>query len=192
VDIEREAQTADHMHVLAALTMAGYLAWRYAHERPLSVVARLRFEQELDGTSGPSASAAELFALLSALAEVPIRRALAVTGSVGQTGEIQAIGGVNDKIEGFWEVCRARRAAGEVPEGAYGVLIPASNAADLMLRPEVAESIAGEDWFHIWPIKDTDEGLPLLTGLPATEIHARADRRLARFYEAASRHAATL
>jgi predicted ATP-dependent protease len=188
LDIEREADLADSSHVTGSLTMAGYLAWRYGGQRPISLTVRLRFEQEILYSAGPSASGAELFAVLSALAGVPIRAALAVTGAVGQHGEIQPIGGVNDKIEGFWEICRRRRAQGEEPVGAYGVLIPAANTADLMLRPEVAASIAGEGWFHVWPIAEVDEGLELLTGLPAGEIHARADRRLQQFYELAQRH----
>jgi predicted ATP-dependent protease len=185
VDIEREADAADPSHISGALTMAGYLAWRYGRERPISVVARMRFEQEHDYASGPSASAAELFAVLSALAQVPIRCAVAVTGAVGQHGELQVIGAANEKIEGFWEVCRRRRAAGESPEGAYGVLMPAANAGDLMLRPEVAASVASEGWFHVWPIQHVDEGLSLLTSVAAAEIHARVDRQLQRFYDLA-------
>lgn len=182
VDIERESQLADRTHVSGALTMASYLAWRYGGERPLSLVARIHFEQGLQ-TGGNSASAAQLFALLSALAQVPIRRSLAITGVAGQHGEIQPIGGVNDKIEGFWQICRARRAQGEQPEGAYGVLIPVANAGDLMLRAEVVDAIASEGWFHVWPIADVDEGLALLTGISPAEIHARVDRRLQHFYE---------
>jgi AAA domain/Lon protease (S16) C-terminal proteolytic domain len=185
IDIEREADSADSSHISGTLTMAGYLAWRYRRARPISVVARMRFEQEHEYTSGPSASAAELFALLSALAEVPIRCALAVTGAVGQHGEMQLIGSTNEKIEGFWEICRARRAGGETPEGAYGVLIPAANAGDLMLQPAMAESIAREGWFHIWPIRQMDDGLPLLTGVSAASFHVRVDRQLRRFYHLA-------
>jgi predicted ATP-dependent protease len=106
---------------------------------------------------------------------------------LGQHGELQLIGGVNEKIEGFWEICRARRARGERPEGPYGVLIPLANADDLMLRPAVVASIVEEGWFHVWPIPDVDAGLPLLTGLPAATIHARVDRQLREFYELARR-----
>lgn len=188
VDIEREAEAADPSHISAALTMAGYLTWRYGREHPTSVVARLRFEQEHEYTSGPSASAAELFALLSALASVPIRRALAVTGAVGQHGELQVIGGVNDKIEGFWEICRARREQGERPDGGtYGVLIPAANAQDLMLRAEVVNSIAEEGWFNVWPLQNVDDGLPILTGMSAREVHTRVARQLRRYNEIALR-----
>ncbi len=187
VDIEREAESADSSHISGALTMAGYLAWRYGRQRSINVVARLRFEENHGYVSGPSASAAELFALLSALSGVPIRAALAVTGAVGQYGELQVIGSANDKIEGFWAICRARRAAGERPEGDYGVIIPAANAGDVMLRAEVAESIAHEAWFHIWPIAHIDEGLPLLTGRSAAEVHQRVERELQRYYELALR-----
>ena len=147
--------------------------------------SRLRFEQELNNTYGNSASAAELFSLLSALGGVPIRRSLAVTGAVGQHGEMQIIGGVNEKIEGFWEICRARRTLGEQPEGDYGVVLPLANVDDLMLRPPVIASVVEEGWFHIWPIRDIDAGLPLLTGLPAAEVHARVDRQLQEYYEIA-------
>jgi predicted ATP-dependent protease len=185
VDIEREAKSADANHITGALTMASYLAWRYGRARPLSLVARLRFEQRHEKSAGDSASAAELFALLSAIAEVPIFCSLAVTGAIGQYGDLQPIGGVNHKIEGFWELCRARRTAGEQPMVPYGVLIPAANADDLMLREEVAESIAREAWFHIWPISSVDEGLPLLTGQPVAKLHALVEKRLQSFYEIA-------
>jgi predicted ATP-dependent protease len=184
VDVEREADHADRSHVAGALTMAGYLAWRYGHDRPIHAVARLRFEQG-GSTAGPSASAAELFALLSALAGVPIHSCVAVTGAVGQHGEVQVIGGVSDKIEGFWQICRTRRELGEIPSSTYGILIPAANMGDLMLRPEVAQVIAAEGWFHVWPIATVDEGIPLLTGLSASAIHERVDATLARYYELA-------
>jgi predicted ATP-dependent protease len=187
IDVEREAEQADANHVRGELTMEGYLNSRYGQARPISLLARIRFEQEHGATGGDSASAAELFALLSALAPAPLRRSYAVTGAVGQYGEIQPIGGVNTKIEGFWAICRSRRAAGEAAEGGYGVLIPAVNARDLMLREEVARSIAGEGWFHIFPIATVDEGLALLTGLPAEEVHRRVEARLQRFAALAAR-----
>ncbi|HEY7976155.1 MAG TPA: AAA family ATPase [Ktedonobacterales bacterium] len=186
LDIERVAEQADAEHVRGMMTMEGYLANRYGQDRPVSLAARIRFEQQHGGTGGDSASSAELFALLSALAQVPIRRSVAATGAVGQYGEIQPIGGVNTKIEGFFDLCRARRAAGEQPAGGYGVIIPAVNTRDLMLRPDVAYSIAQEGWFSIWPINWVDEGIPLLMGVPADRIHALADGRLKRFYELAA------
>lgn len=185
LDIEQEAQQADADHVRGAMTMEGYLTYRYSEQRPLSVIIRIRFEQEHGGTGGDSASAAQLFTLLSALAQQPIRCALAVTGAVGQYGEIQPIGGVNTKIDGFWEICRLRYQQGERPEGGYGVLIPTVNARDLMLRPETAASIANDGWFHIWPVATVDEAIPLLMGLPAATIHQRVEQRLKRFHEMA-------
>lgn len=185
LDIEREAEQADAEHVRGMMTMEGYLANRYGQTRPLSVAVRIRFEQQHGGTGGDSASAAELFAILSALSRVPVLRSLAVTGAVGQYGEIQPIGGVNTKIEGFWDLCRLRWAAGERPEGGYGVVIPAVNTRDLMLRPEVAQSIATEGWFLVYPISSVDEGIPLLLGVSAGVIHERVDQRLQHFYELA-------
>jgi hypothetical protein len=184
--VERGAEQADAEHIRGLMTMEGYLANRYGQDRPVSLSARIRFEQQHGGTGGDSASAAELFALLSALAQVPIRRSVAVTGAVGQYGEIQPIGGVNTKIEGFFDLCRARRAAGEQPVGGYGAIIPAVNTRDLMLRPDVAYAIAQEGWFSIWPINWVDEGIPLLMGVPADQIHARVNDRLKRFYELAT------
>ncbi|HKT37039.1 MAG TPA: AAA family ATPase, partial [Ktedonobacterales bacterium] len=186
LDVERGAEQADAEHIRGLMTMEGYLANRYGQDRPVSLSARIRFEQQHGGTGGDSASAAELFALLSALAQVAIRRSVAVTGAVGQYGEIQPIGGVNTKIEGFFDLCRARRAAGEQPVGGYGAIIPAVNARDLMLRPDVAYSIAQEGWFSIWLISTVDEGIPLLMGVPAEQIHARVNDRLKRFYELAT------
>lgn len=183
LDIEREADQADADHVRGEMTIEGYLAHRYGQTRPINLVARIRFEQEHGTTGGDSASGAILFALLSALAQAPIRYSYAVTGAVGQYGEMQPIGGVNTKIEGFWDLCRQRRAQGEQPEGGYGVLIPAVNSRDLMLRDELAESITREGWFHIWPVNTVDEAIAILTGLPAAEITARVERRLARFHE---------
>lgn len=184
LDIEREAEQADADHVRGEMTIEGYLAHRYGQERPIRLMARVRFEQEHGTTGGDSASAALLFAILSALAQVPLRFSHAVTGAVGQHGELQPIGGVNTKIEGFWELCRLRRAQGEQAEGGYGALIPAVNARDLMLRDEVAESIASEGWFRVWPVTTVDEALTILTGLPATEVHARVEKRLQQFREA--------
>jgi hypothetical protein len=186
LDVERGAEQADAEHIRGLMTMEGYLANRYGQDRPVSLSARIRFEQQHGGTGGDSASAAELFALLSALAQVAIRRSVAVTGAVGQYGEIQPIGGVNTKIEGFFDLCRARRAAGEQPVGGYGAVIPAVNTRDLMLRPDVAYAIAQEGWFSIWPISTVDEGIPLLMGVAADQIHARVNDRLKRFYELAT------
>jgi predicted ATP-dependent protease len=186
IDVEHEAAQADADHVRGALTMEGFLARRYGLTQPISAVIRIRFEQEHGATGGDSASVAILFALLSALSQVPIRNSLAVTGAVGQYGEIQPIGSVNTKIEGFWTLCRLRHAQGEQPPGGYGVLIPAVNARDLMLRAEVAQSIVSEGWFHVIPISSVDEGLLYLTGVPAATIHARAEQQLQRFHALAT------
>jgi predicted ATP-dependent protease len=189
IDVEREAAQADAEHVRGVMTVEGYLAQRYA-QRPLALAVRIRFEQEHGGTGGDSASTAILFALLSALAEAPIRRSLAITGAVGQYGEIQPIGGVNVKIEGFWELCRARRAAGEQVEGGYGVIIPATNIRDVMLRREVATSIANEGWFQVWAVGTVDDAIPPLMGISAEALHSRVEQRLSRFASLARRQAA--
>ncbi|MDD4876648.1 MAG: hypothetical protein PHQ86_05940, partial [Dehalococcoidales bacterium] len=134
-------------------------AEKYAKDMPLSLSARLVFEQSYSEIDGDSASSTELYALLSCLAEVPIKQGIAVTGSVNQRGEIQAIGGINDKIEGFFEVCKAKGLNGE-----QGVLIPASNISNLMLKEEVVEVIKSGN-FHIYPVNTIDEGMKVLTGL---------------------------
>ena len=128
---------------------------------PLSLSASLVFEQSYGGIEGDSASSTELYALLSALAEAPIRQNFAVTGSVNQFGQVQAIGGVNEKIEGFFDLCAARGLSGE-----HGVLIPASNVRHLMLKPEVVDAVK-DGRFHIYPVETIDQGISLLTGLPA-------------------------
>ncbi len=178
LDVEREAGQTDESHVRGLLAMEGYFIGQYGQDFSLSLAARIRFEQEQNSMGGDSASAAELFALLSALANLPMRRSIAVTGAVGQYGEIQPIGGVNFKIQGFWDLCRIRRQQGEQPEGGYGVIIPAANVRDLMLRPAVAASIANEGWFSVWPVSTVDEALPLLMGVPAATVHERAEQRL--------------
>ncbi|MGH2505406.1 MAG: AAA family ATPase, partial [Ktedonobacterales bacterium] len=184
LDIEREAEQADADHVRGEMTIEGYLANRYGQARPLNLVARIRFEQEHGTTGGDSASGAILFALLSALGQVPIQFSRAVTGAVGQYGELQPIGGVNTKIEGFWTLCRARRAQGEQSPNGYGVVIPAVNARDLMLADEVAEAIISEGWFHIWPVSTVDEALAILTGVSAASVHAKVEKRLQQFHQA--------
>lgn len=163
VDIQREVELAGPIHSKGVLTLAGFLGARYAPDVPLSLSASLVFEQTYGEVEGDSASAAELLALLSALAEVPLKQSLAITGSVNQHGEIQAIGGVNEKIEGFFDVCARRGLNGE-----QGVVIPQANVKHLMLKREVVEAVAAGR-FHIYPIATIDEGLELFTGLPAGE-----------------------
>lgn len=183
VDIEREAKLGGNLHTKGVLILSGYLVEKYAHDKPLSLSARLVFEQSYDGVEGDSASSTELYAILSALAGAPIKQGIAVTGSVNQHGQVQAIGGVNEKIEGFFEVCKAK-----VLNGQQGVMIPRSNIQNLMLREDVVEAVA-EGRFHIWPVSTIDEGIEILTGIPAgtrgengrfpeDTIHGRIDRRL--------------
>jgi predicted ATP-dependent protease len=167
VDIEREVEMGGPIHSKGVLILAGYLGSKYAAEQPLSLTARLVFEQSYSGVEGDSASSAELYALLSSLAAVPIQQRFAVTGSVNQRGQIQAIGGVNQKIEGFFDVCQALGAKGD-----EGVLIPKSNVSNLMLAPRVRDAVAAGR-FHIYPVATVDEGIGLLTGVPAGAMGAK-------------------
>ncbi len=162
-DIEREAKLGGPLHSKGVMILWGFLAGRYALDVPLALAATLVFEQSYGGVEGDSASSAELYALLSALADVPIRQSLAVTGSVNQWGEVQAIGGVNEKIEGFFDVCRARGLNEE-----QGVLIPKSNVQHLMLREDVVEAVR-HGQFAIHPVSTIDEGIEILTGVKAGE-----------------------
>jgi lon-related putative ATP-dependent protease len=161
VDIEREVAMGGPIHSKGVLILAGFLNGRFALERPLSLSASLVFEQSYSGIEGDSASSAELYALLSAISDVPIKQAFAVTGSVNQYGVIQPIGGVNEKIEGFFDVCRSRGL-----DGGHGVLIPAANVTHLMLRQDVIDA-AAQGNFHIYPVETIDQGIEVLTGMPA-------------------------
>jgi lon-related putative ATP-dependent protease len=161
VDIEREVELGGPIHSKGVLILSSFLSSRYAPKHPLSLSASLVFEQSYGGVEGDSASMAELCALLSALAEVPIKQSLAITGSVNQHGQAQPIGGVNEKIEGFFDVCNARGLTGE-----QGVIIPTSNVQHLMLRPDVVEAVkVGQ--FQIYAIETVDQAIELLTGVPA-------------------------
>jgi predicted ATP-dependent protease len=161
VDLEREVDLGGPIHSKGVLILSGFLASRFALEHPLSLSASLVFEQSYGMVEGDSASSAELYALLSALAEVPIKQGFAVTGSVNQHGEVQAIGGVNEKIEGFFRLCRARGL-----DGSHGVVIPASNARHLMLRDEVVDAVR-DGRFYVHTVATIDEGIELLTGVAA-------------------------
>lgn len=163
VDIEREVELGGPLHSKGVLILTGFLAGRYALDAAMSLYASLVFEQSYGGVDGDSASSAELYTLLSALSEVPLRQDLAVTGSVNQHGTVQAIGGANEKIEGFFDICKARGLT-----GTQGVMIPASNVRHLMLRADVVEACAAGK-FSIWPIETIDQGIALLTGKPAGE-----------------------
>ncbi|MEJ2747092.1 MAG: AAA family ATPase [Anaerolineae bacterium] len=166
VQIERETEMSGPIHNKGVLTLVGYLGGMYALEQPLSLTASLTFEQNYGGIDGDSASSTELYALLSSLSNTPIKQGIAVTGSVNQRGEVQPIGGVNEKIEGFFRICQARGLTGE-----QGVMIPASNLPHLMLDDDVVTAVT-ENKFHIWPIRTIDEGIELLTGVPAGERSA--------------------
>lgn len=163
IDIQRETRMGGPIHVKGVLTLAGYLAGKYAIDRPLTLSATLAFEQLYEGVEGDSASSTELYALLSSLSGYPIQQGLAVTGSVNQYGEVQAIGGANEKIEGFFEVCRVLGLTGR-----QGVLIPADNVQNLMLREGVIDAVR-QGQFHIYPVNTIDEGIEILMGRPAGE-----------------------
>ncbi len=163
VNIEREAGMSGRIHDKGVLILSGFLGGRYAQDKPLSLSASVAFEQSYDSVDGDSASSAELYALLSSLAEIPVKQGLAVTGSVNQHGEVQAIGGATAKIEGFFDVCRAMPGG---LTGEQGVILPDANVPNLMLREDVVQAVA-EGRFHIYPVQTVDEGIEILTGVPA-------------------------
>jgi len=166
MDIEREAKMGGPIHTKGVLILSGYLNDKYAKDKPLSLSARLVFEQNYEGVEGDSASSTELYSILSSLSGLPIKQNLAVTGSVNQKGEVQAIGGVNEKIEGFFEVCKAKGLTGE-----QGVMIPDSNVQNLMLKEEVVDAVkAGK--FNVYSVKTINEGIEVLTGTKAGERRA--------------------
>ncbi len=161
LDIERESKLGGNVHSKGVMILSGFLSSRYALDTPAAMAATLVFEQSYGGVDGDSASSTELYALLSALADVPVKQSLAITGSVNQFGDVQAIGGVNQKIEGFYDICEARGLTGQ-----QGVLIPTSNVKHLMLREDVAEACR-EGRFHVYAVSHIDEGIELLTGREA-------------------------
>jgi predicted ATP-dependent protease len=166
IDIQRETKLGGSIHSKGVLILASFLSSRYAAEQPLSLSASLVFEQTYGQVEGDSASVAELCALLSSLAGVPVRQSLAVTGSVDQFGRVQAIGAVNEKIEGFFDICNKRGLTGN-----QGVIIPAANVEHLMLRQDVVEAAAAGR-FHVFAVASVDEAVELLTGIPAGEPDA--------------------
>jgi predicted ATP-dependent protease len=145
------------------LIISGFVGERFAQDKPLALAASICMEQSYGGIEGDSASSAEIYGLLSSLSGLPLNQAIAVTGSVNQHGKVQSIGGVNEKIEGFYVVCKAKGLNGK-----QGVIIPASNAKNLMLKQEVVDAVAA-DKFHVWAVSDIDQGIELLTGVPAGE-----------------------
>lgn len=188
IAIERETEMSGSLHSKGVLTLAGYLGMKFAQDKPLSLTAQITFEQNYGGIEGDSASSTELYAILSSLADVPIRQSLAVTGSVNQYGEIQPIGGVTEKIEGFFDICVAKGLTGD-----QGVIIPQSNLDNLMLKDEVLAAVrAGQ--FHLYAVQTIDQGIEILTGVPAGQkdengsypedsIFARADTKLQKFHQ---------
>jgi predicted ATP-dependent protease len=161
VNIEREVELSGPIHSKGVLILASYLGHKYAQQESLTLSASLVFEQSYSGVEGDSASSTELYALLSGLSGYPIRQGIAITGSVDQHGRVQPIGGVNEKIEGFFDVCQAKGLSED-----QGVIIPAANERHLMLRQDVVEAVA-ECKFHIWSVNTIDEGMTLLTGCEA-------------------------
>ncbi|MCL5986374.1 MAG: AAA family ATPase [Actinobacteria bacterium] len=163
INIERESQLSGSIHDKGILILSGYLGWKYAQDKPLSLSASICFEQSYEGVEGDSASSAELYAVLSSISNLPLRQDIAVTGSVNQKGEIQPIGGVNQKIEGFFKVCKAKGLT-----GTQGVMIPEKNLKNLMLDEEVVEAVK-QGKFHIYSISRIDEGMEVLAGIEAGE-----------------------
>src|SRR6266516_3186545 len=184
IDIERESKLGGQIHTKGVLIISGYLENKYARDKPLSLSCRLVFEQSYGSVDGDSASSTELYAILSALSELPIKQNLAVTGSVNQRGEVQAIGGVNEKIEGFYQTCKVKGLKGD-----EGVIIPKSNTQHLMLNEDVVDAVR-KGRFHIYPVGTIDEGIEILTGVRAGQlksdgayepgtVHYRVNKRLA-------------
>jgi predicted ATP-dependent protease len=183
INIEREANLSGRFHDKGVHIISGYLRSTFAQDKPLSLSASICFEQSYSGVDGDSASSTEMYALLSALSEAPLRQDVAVTGSMNQRGDVQAIGGVNEKIEGYFDVCRIQGLT-----GSQGVLIPAANVEDLMLREDILDAVSAGQ-FHLWPVSRIEEGIEILTGMPAgsrnggrkfeeASVFARVDDRL--------------
>ena len=167
INIEREAKMSGKTHDKGVLILSGYLRKKFAQDKPLTISASIAFEQSYSGVDGDSASSTEIYALLSSLSKVPIKQEIAVTGSVNQRGEVQAIGGVNQKIEGFFDCCRHRGLNGH-----QGVMIPASNVNDLMLRKDVVDAVE-KGQFTLFAVETIDQGIEILTGKPAGEIDSK-------------------
>ncbi|HCP23762.1 MAG TPA: ATP-dependent protease, partial [Dehalococcoidia bacterium] len=167
INIEREASMSGRTHDKGVLILSGYLGAKFGQDRPLTLSASLCFEQTYEGVDGDSASSTEIYALSSSLSGLPLRQDIAVTGSVNQKGEIQPIGGVNQKVEGMFDVCRTVTGL----TGTQGVIIPHQNVKNLMLRDDVVEAVR-EGTFHVYAVKTVDEGLEILTGKPAGKANA--------------------
>jgi predicted ATP-dependent protease len=192
INIEREAELSGRTHDKGVLILSSYLGRVFAQRHPLSLAISITFEQSYDDIDGDSASASELYAILSSLSGIPIRQGIAATGSVNQKGQIQAIGGVNQKIEGFFDVCREKGLT-----GTQGVIIPSSNTQNLMLRRDVIDAVRKKR-FHVYRVADVCEAIEVLTGVPAGQADAEGDfppgtvygevqKKLKAFFERASR-----
>jgi len=192
IDVQREVAMSGPIHGKGVMIIAGYLASKFARDKPLTLAARIVFEQNYEGVEGDSASSTELYAILSALSGIPIKQHFAVTGSVNQKGEVQPIGGANEKIEGYFEICKSRGL-----DGLHGVVIPQSNVRNLMLKQEVLDAVKNGK-FHIYPVSTIEEGIEVLTGKPAGKqlpqggyeentIYGLVDKRLEEMAETAKR-----
>jgi len=195
VDIQRESEMGGPIHSKGVMILTGYLEGMYATDKPIAAYSTIAFEQLYDEIEGDSASCAELYVLLSAIANIPIKQGIAVTGSMNQHGQVQPIGGVNRKIEGFFAVCKSKGLTGN-----QGVMIPASNVRHLMLKPEVVDAVR-DGRFHIWPVETVDQGIEIITGIPAGEkkpdgsypentVHYMVNKRLRELAETAKEFAA--
>jgi predicted ATP-dependent protease len=161
INIEREAKLSGKTHDKGVLILSGYLGRTFAQNYPLSLSISITFEQSYGGIDGDSASSTELYAIISSLSDIPIHQGIAVTGSVNQKGQVQAIGGVNQKIEGFFDVCKAKGLTGK-----QGVLIPRANVKNLMLKREVVDAVK-KGLFHVYRVSTIEQGIEILTGVPA-------------------------
>jgi lon-related putative ATP-dependent protease len=188
INIERETEMSGVSHTKGVLTLAGYLGAKFAKDKPLDLTAQITFEQNYDEIDGDSASSTELYAILSSLANVPLKQYLAVTGSVNQYGEIQPIGGVTEKVEGFFDICKIKGLTGD-----QGVIIPASNIDNLMLKDEVVDAVRDQR-FHLYAVKTIEAGIEILSGLPAGQlgddgqypdgtVFSRVDKKLQEFHK---------
>ncbi|TNE82911.1 MAG: ATP-dependent protease, partial [Gammaproteobacteria bacterium] len=195
LDIEREVKLGGNIHSKAILILSAFIANRYARNRPLPISASLVFEQSYGGVEGDSASVAEIAVLLSAIAEIPIRQNLAVTGSINQHGQVQAIGGINQKIEGFFDICAARGLTGD-----QGIVMPAANIQHLMLAQRVIHAVSAGK-FRIHAVATIDEALTLLTGIeagdadkqglyPPESVNGRVAAKIEEWIKAAKKFAA--
>ncbi|MFW6238657.1 MAG: S16 family serine protease, partial [Halanaerobiales bacterium] len=182
INIEREVDMSGKIHNKGVMILSGFLGGKYAQDRPLTLSASLAFEQNYGGIDGDSASCAELIALLSDLADIPVNQGMALTGSMNQKGEVQPIGGVNEKIEGFYKVCKLKGLSGE-----QGVIIPRQNVENLMLKSEVIDAVKEGD-FRIYPVETVNQIIELMMDKPAEIVHTRVGKALEEFAKMAAKY----